>query len=261
MPHSALADWAFASLLLSLRVAPVLAFAPPFSLTRVPALFRALLGLGLAGLMASWAPLAAASTPDGAGAAGLIDLGWLVAAAARELFVGLVFMMGLQLMFAALYTAGRTVDIQAGFGLATLIDPTSQAQTPLIGSLFAYAAGAVFFAMDGHLDLMRIVAASVDAVPIGTAVGPGSLARLGEFIGAVMAVSLGVAGGAILALFLTDLAIAMMSRTVPQMNVLTLGLQVKTILLMVVLPLSSGIWAALLARMARVTLEGLPRLL
>lgn len=252
-PGLPLLDWTLGSLLLGLRIAPVLGFAPPFTLTRLPAVFRLLMGLGLAALITAWRP-----SPF---LAGEVEAGWLVAAAARELLVGLTFVMGLQLMFGALYLAGRTVDVQAGFGLATLIDPSSKAQVPMVGSLLAYAAGAIFFAMGGHLDLMRLLAATVDAVPLGTAAPPPTLAHLTAFIGTVMAISLGVAGGAILALFLADLAIALMSRTVPQMNVLMLGLQVKTILLLLILPLTAGVWGALLTRLARATLEGLPGLL
>jgi len=248
-----LVDWVLGSLLLGLRIAPVLGFAPPFTLSRTPPIFRLLLGLGLAGLITAWRP------PIFAG--GEVDAGWLLAAAGRELFVGLVFVTGLQLMFGAIYLAGRTVDVQAGFGLAGLIDPTSSAQIPLVGSFLAYLAGAIFFAMDGHLELLRLLAATVDAAPIGTASPPASLAQLTSLLGAVMAISLGVTGGAILALFLADVAITMMSRTVPQMNVLMLGFQVKTLLLLIVLPLSAGVWGALLTRLARVTLEGLPRLL
>jgi len=248
-----LVDWVLGSLLLGLRIAPVLGFAPPFTLTRTPPVFRLLLGLGLAGLITAWRP------PIFAG--GEVQAGWLMAAAARELLVGLTFVTGLQLMFGAIYLAGRTVDVQAGFGLAGLIDPSSSAQIPLVGSFLAYLAGAIFFAMDGHLELLRLLAATVDAVPIGTATPPASLAQLTSLLGAVMAISLGVAGGAILALFLADLAITLLSRTVPQMNVLMLGFQVKTLLLLIVLPLSAGVWGALLTRLARVTLEGLPRLL
>lgn len=248
-----LVDWVLGSLLLGLRIAPVLGFAPPFTLTRTPPAFRLLLGLGLAGLITAWRP------PIFGG--GEVQAGWLMAAAARELVVGLTFVTGLQLMFGALYLAGRTVDVQAGFGLAGLIDPSSSAQVPLVGAFLAYLAGAIFFAMDGHLELLRLLAATVDAVPIGTASPPASLAQLTSLIGAVMAISLGVAGGAILALFLADLAITLLSRTVPQMNVLMLGFQVKTLLLLIVLTLSTSVWGALLTRLARVTLEGLPRLL
>lgn len=245
-------NWLAATLLLSLRISPVLAFAPPFTLVRTPPLIRVLLALGLSGVMAGALPQM--SVPA-------LEAGPLIAAAARELLLGSIFVMAFQLAFGAIYVAGRTIDIQAGFGLAALVDPTSRAQTPLVGSIYAYAAGAVFFGLNGHLDLMRIIAASIEAVPLGQAVLPQDLGPLTAFIGAVFALAFGAAGGVILALFIADVAVALISRTAPQMNVLVLGFQVKTLLLMVALPLTLGVSVALLARLASTTLQALPALI
>lgn len=244
--------WIFSTLLLSLRVAPVFALAPPFTLVRVPPLFRMMFGLALAACLVGSNPEAARVTDLGAGA--------LIVTAARELMLGGIFVLAFQLMFGALYMAGRTVDIQAGYGLALLIDPTTRGQSPLVGTLFALAAGAVFFAMNGHLDLLRLFAASLDAVPLGGGHMPASIGRLTAFMSVIFLTSFGVAGGAILALFLCDLAIALLSRTVPQMNVLVLGFQVKTIVLLLTLPAAFGFAGALLARMTTLTLEAIPRL-
>ncbi len=241
------------ALVLSLRVAPVFAFAPPFSLVRVPALFRALFGLGLAVCLVGAAPQTAMLATTGLAA--------LVPAALRELALGAVFVLAFQLVFAALYVAGRTIDIQAGYGLALLIDPTSRSQMPLVGSLFALAAGGVFFAADGHVALLRLIAASLDAVPIGAWSMPTSLARIEGFLSLCFLCAFGVAGASVLVLFLVDMSIALLSRTVPQMNVLVLGFQVKTIVLLLVLPVSFGIAGALLARMMAMTLHAIPGLI
>jgi flagellar biosynthetic protein FliR len=239
--------------MLSLRVAPVFALAPPFTLTQVPVMFRVLFGLAIAACMVSLRPAAASVTDFSAGA--------LMVTAARELLLGGIVALVFQLTFAALYVAGRTLDIQAGFGLALLIDPTTRAQTPMIGTLFAYSAAAAFFAMDGHAELMRILSASLDAIPLGAGALPPSPAGLYGFMSAAFLAGFGVAGGAVVVLFLSDLSIAVLSRTVPQMNVLILGLQVKSILILLVLPAVFGVSGALLARMARMALEATPRLL
>ena len=253
MPASQLVGWVFASLLLSLRISPVFALAPPFSLTRVPATFRAFFGVAVAACLVAANPSTTMIADFSAGA--------LLVMAVRELMLGSIFVLVFQLMFAGLYMAGRTIDIQAGFGLALLIDPTTRAQTPLVGTLFAYAAGAVFFAMDGPADLLRILAASLQAIPLGSGAMPPSLAPLMGFISVIFLTSFGVAGGAILSLFLADLSIAALARTTPQMNALVLGFQVKTILLLLVLPATFGLAGALLARMAVITLEAIPELL
>lgn len=243
-----LAAWLLGTLILSLRIAPVFAFAPPFTLVRVPLRLRLMLGLALAGCLTTYHPnaqLAADATS-----------GVLAVAAARELLLGAITAAVFQIAFSALYIAGRTVDIQAGFGLSLLIDPTSNAQTPLAGTLLAYAAGSVFFAMDGHAELLRIFAASLDAIPLGGLVEPPSPGRIAGLMTASCLVAFGVVGGAVLCLFIADLAIALLSRTTPQMNVLVLGFQLKTVLFFVALPTSFGMGGALLARLVRIALEG-----
>lgn len=253
MAEGGFISWSFSAVLLSLRVAPVFALAPPFTLIRLPMTFRMLLSLGIAGCIAAANPQAASLADTSAGA--------LIVTAARELLLGTIFLVAFQLAYAALQVAGRTVDIQAGFGLATLIDPTTRGAMPLIGTLFVYSAGAIFFAMDGHVELFRMLAASLDSVPLGAHQFQETPAALIAYISLVFLTAFGVAGGAILALWMCDLAIALLSRTVPQMNVLILGFQVKTIVLLLVLPLTFGAAGALLARVSRITLESLPGLI
>src|ERR1044072_7744477 len=227
MAEGALIGWALSALLLSLRVAPVFAFAPPFTLVRMPPTFRMLLSLGIAACIVAANPAAAALADTSAGA--------LVLIAVKELLLGTIFLVAFQLTFAALQVAGRTIDIQAGFGLSLLIDPTTRGSVPLVGTLFVYAAAAIFFAENGDGELLRVFAASLDAAPLGAWQLPAGPGPLIAFLSAVFVTAFGVAAGAMLALFVAGLAIAMLSRPGPQMNVLILGFQVKTIVLLLVL--------------------------
>ncbi len=241
MEYGLLNSWILSCLLAGLRIAPIFVFAPPFTLVRVPAMARMLFGLGLS------ICLVGSGRPELAYTGG--GVGDLLVMALRELLIGVSLVMMFQIAFAALQVAGRTIDIQAGFGLAMLIDPTTRAQTPLIGTLFAYAAGAIFFAMSGHHEVLRLLAASFEAIPLGQGDVPDSLGRLAGFLSASFLIAFGVSGAAILTLFLADLAIALLSRTVPQMNVLMLGLQVKTLLLLIILAATFGMTTALIARL------------
>lgn len=251
MPGDALAHWIVSCLLLGLRIAPIFAFAPPFTLVRLPTVFRLLFGLGLSICLVAAFPATSM----------LADYSYsgIVAAAFRELILGVMLVLTFQVVFAALYVAGRTIDIQAGYGLALLIDPTSRTQTPLVGTLFAYAAAAIFFSLDGHIELLRLLGASLDVVPIGAWEMPDSIGRLSAFMGGAFLIAFGVAGAAVLVLFLVDLVIAVMSRTIPQMNVLVVGLQVKSIVLLLVLPICFGAGGALLVRMMAMIVREIPR--
>lgn len=253
MTSSGLPDWIVTVLVLGLRIAPAFAFAPPFTLIRIPRLFRVLFAVGLsAALIAAHPGMALLSAAH---------ISALPAAAARELGLGIMIVLAFQLAFGALYLAGRTLDIQAGFGLSVLIDPTTQGAVPMIGTLFAYAAGAVFFAFDGHVELLRFLSATLDAVPLGQWQMPHSIERVTAFMALTCLTAFGVAGASIVTLFLIDMSIAMLSRTVPQMNVLVFGFQVKTIALLLVLPMSFGVGGALIVRLMTATLEALPRLI
>lgn len=248
-----LTDKAIAILLVSLRIAPTLGFSPPFTLIRVPALVRLLLAVGIAGWLV-------AGHPGQTWQADFRAHG-LVQSIVGELFLGIALSLSLQLAFAALLTAGRTIDVQAGFGMAMLVDPTTRTQLPLVGTLFAYAAGAIFFATDGPADLLAIWSESLDHVPIGAAALGGDITVLSTYISAVFVMAFGLGGMVMLVLFICDLAIAFMSRTLPQMNVMIMGFQVKAMAMLAVLPFALAVSGSLFLRMLRYALETAPRLI
>ncbi len=236
-----------ATLLLSLRIGPTLAGAGPFGLIRIPATVRVFLALGLAGLLIGGTPGSTALVASGQ--AGFI------AAAATELILGISIALALHLAFGAIQWVGRLVDIQAGFGMALLADPNARGQMPLIGTLFAYAAGVVFFASEAPADLLALWAQSLQAMPVGapiTTLTPDALIIL---MGQVHVLALGLGALLLLVLFLTDVVIGLMSRTLPQMNVLVLGFQVKTLVLLLLLPLAVPTATAAYLRIIRLSLE------
>lgn len=237
--------------LLSLRIAPTLAFTPPFTLMQIPASVRVLLAIALAGWLAAGQPEAVWGAP--------IPAGGLPAIAVSELVLGIGLALALQLAFAALLFAGRMLDVQAGFGLAMIADPTTKAQLPLAGTVLAYAAAITFFAIDGPAELLAIWSASLAAVPLGAgAIGADAITALGSYMSAVFLLAMGAAALVLLVLFLLDLAIAFMSRTLPQMNVLLLGFQVKALAMLVTLPIALALGAGLFLRLVRLALERTP---
>lgn len=240
-------EQALAILAVSLRIMPTIAFTPPFTLLRVPVLIRVLFSL----LLATWLVLTLPSATYDR----LATADDIYPVVFGELILGIALALSLQVAFAALLMAGRAIDIQAGFGLALLIDPTSQTQTPLIGTVFAYAAGAVFFTMGGPLEMLAIWAASIEQMPLGAVALNLNLAALLAYISVAFFLALGLAGLSLLTLFLIDLTVAFMSRTLPQMNALLLGFQIKTIALLIVLPVSIAASGAVFLRLMRLAIN------
>jgi flagellar biosynthetic protein FliR len=239
--------WATAVLLLSLRLGPLFLFAPPFSQIRIPLRIRVCVVLAVASAFATPVPVALRDTPT-----------VLFTGALSELALGLTLVFPFQAAFAALSFAGRALDVQAGFGLATVIDPGSRGQAPLFGTLFTLGASAVCFASGAHLELLRLVAASVERMPPGTARVVASPQAFIGYFSTVMSIGIGAVAAVMLALFLIDLTIAFLSRTLPQLNALMLGLQVKAIAAIVVTALSIGLLAPIALQLLRAALEFVP---
>ncbi len=252
MPVEQLNTFIVATLLVSLRIAPALIFAPPFTLFRIPASIRLVLSLAIAAWLVHASPM---QTVD------QVDMALLPQAIVLELMTGILLGLSLQIAFAAIYLAGRTIDFQAGFGLALLADPTQQSRLPLVGSLLAYAAAMVFLAMNGLHELLFIWRSSVEFLPLGGFSGEFQLTAVLGLLSSAFVIAMGLAGLILLSLFLVDLTVAFLSRTLPQMNVLLLGFQVKSIAVLVLLPFVFSISGALFLRLVRLALESSPRLI
>ncbi len=238
-------DQVTAALLVSLRLAPALAFAQPFTLMRIPPMIRVLMAIGLSLWLVDARP---ASTVERLGE------GNLIGQVAGELGIGMTIALALQWAFAAILFAGRTLDIQVGFGLATVADPTTQNDQPLIGAILAYGAGAIFFATGAQYDLLALWVASLEMLPLGYGFLSVDLVKLGSYMTAVLLAAVGLVAAALLAIFLADIVIAFLSRTLPQMNMLLLGFQVKSILVLLVLPVTLALSGAAFLRILRMAL-------
>lgn len=245
-----LASALIAILLTSLRLAPALAFAQPFTLIQVPVTLRVLLAVALALWLVDARPALTTDRLAGRAMPGLV-LG--------ELGIGLSIALALQLAFAAIAWTGRVLDVQAGFGLASLADPTTREELPLAGAILVYAAGMIFFATGAHYDLLALWVASVETLPLGFGVLRPDLPAVGAFLGGVFLLAVGLVGATLLAIFLTDIVIALLARTLPQMNVLLLGFQVKALLLIVTLPISLSVSGALFLRIITMALAAPPQ--
>lgn len=147
---------------------------------------------------------------------------------AGELVLGIALAFSIHLVFGTLRFVGRLVDMQIGFAAAGIVDPTTQRVEALLGSAMAFTALVMLFSWDMHHDLVRGIAASLQAIPLGvmaiTAGDPSWLAFLvgQQFLFAFMLVSPIVIG-----LLLLDVVIAYSSRLMPQVNVYFIALPLK----------------------------------
>lgn len=145
--------------------------------------------------------------------------------------------------FAGFALAGRLADIQIGFGVAQVFDPLTRTQLPILSSVIGLFAVVFFFAINGHHALLRGIAFSVERMPVG---GGWSAAAAAEPLTRQAAVLFGLgfalAAPVVLSLLLLEFALGVVSRNLPQMNMLVLGIPVKIIGGLLAL----SVWAAAL---------------
>jgi flagellar biosynthetic protein FliR len=233
------ASWVIAVLLLSLRLAAMFLMTPILAAASVPAVFRMLLVLALAAALSLGLPAAAVPAPAVAG--GVAGIGALVEAGFTELALGATLGLGVLVAFAAFSMAGQILGIQMGFGLAQVIDPASNASLPIIASAYNQIAILLFFLANGHHALLRGMAFGLERFPLGrpwpveAAVGPVLEQVMGLF-----GLGFALAAPVVFCLLMVEVALGILARNLPQMNMILMGIPVKVVVGLVALSLWFG---------------------
>jgi flagellar biosynthetic protein FliR len=154
----------------------------------------------------------------------------------RQLLIGAAMGFAIRLSFAAIEYAGDLIGLQMGLGFATLVNPETNDQSPLIGSLLNYFAMLAFLVANGPLMMIAGVAESFDAMPIAAAGGLLDDWKMLVMSGAsVFGLALHMALPVVAALLVTNVALGVMTRAAPQLNLFSIGFPITIAVGMVVL--------------------------
>jgi flagellar biosynthetic protein FliR len=206
--------------LLLVRTTSLIVTAPILGHQAVP--FQIKVGLGLF--------LAFVLFPLQSSLVGTIDLKLLgiVLIALQEIIVGITIGFGIGLVFAGVRYAGELIGYDMGFSIAASFDPETNASVPVIGEVLYTFTALIFILLNGHHFVLEALTLSYGAVPIGQ--WSMSSAAADKFIGMVglmFAVAVKFAAPAIVALFLTNIALAVLTRMMPQMNIFGVAFPLK----------------------------------
>lgn len=147
----------------------------------------------------------------------------------KEVLFG--FTMGYlsQLVFNAVMIAGQIVDFQVGFTIAQAYDTTLQVQTSQYGKIYYWLAISMFFILNLHQQLIRGVLLSFQIVPLGTVEFKGStIDGITRLVVKTIEMGLDLAAPLVVALIAIDIILGVISRSIPQINVLMMSLPFKT---------------------------------
>ncbi|MBN1826852.1 MAG: flagellar biosynthetic protein FliR [Candidatus Eisenbacteria bacterium] len=211
-----------AFLLTGVRVTGLLYLNPVFGRRSVPAVHFIWMTLLLSFLLF---PLA---RPEGI--TGTISLD-LVPLMAKELAVGMLMGFTVLLFLESAKYAGRIAGVHIGFGMASVMDPVTGEQGTLVDQLQGMMVLILFLALGGHRMILVALGASFRLIPLGAACFPtNALDGMVRLFCQVIVLGVQIASPVLASVFLAEAAIGILSRSVPQMNIFTVGLPLRIVL-------------------------------
>ena len=186
----------------------------------------------------------------------------IVFAMCSELVLGMTLGLAFMLPNAALHGAGWMVDMQAGLGAATLLNPSTNSEPEsLLGHALMLAATVLFFLLDLHIQLFKTIATSTRVLPLGQGgFQPNVEAFLG-ILGTCFALGITVVAPVVIGLFCVDFGIAYASRAMPQANIYFLALPLKVAVALGLMALTLAYAPALMGRLFDAALQQAPAVL
>lgn len=156
-----------------------------------------------------------------------------------EFLIGLIIGFASSLVFSAVQMAGQILDMQIGFGIVNVLDPQSGQQLPLVGNFKYILALLVFLATNSHHMLLAALFTSFKLIPLTGLVFQSNLPEvIVDMVGGTFIIAMKISFPVLLSLFLTDIALGVLARTMPQMNIFVVGVPGKIIVGLFVLSLA-----------------------
>ncbi len=209
------------------RVSSMFISIPVFSIASMPAILRVMISLLITFVILPTLPTMPA-----------VELfssqGWLITI--QQVALGLTAGFILQMVFSIMLFAGQSIAYSMGLGFASMVDPATGVQVPVIAQLFVIASSLLFLAVDGHLLLIEMIAQSFVTMPV--AVGGLGKAEVWQVISWSSQI---FAGGVLLAmpimttLLFVNISFGVASKAAPQLQLFGVGFPITILLGMVLI--------------------------
>ena len=201
------------------RMTGLVMTAPVFASRVIPGRIRGALVMAMAAMTF---PLVRAQTPSD------VTWGGVIAGGAGEMMIGLAIGISLALFVSGVEVAGLMVGRQAGLAIGQVFDPSSNTQVSTIGQVYSISLMTLFLLAGGHRATMAALLDTYEVIPLlSFQVNDSIPLLLIAMVTAAFVLGLRLAGPVLIALFLTGTAMGFLSRTMPQLNILSVGFTVR----------------------------------
>lgn len=196
------------------RVLALVASAPLFGARGIPASVKVSLAFVITLVIAPLLPPMPDVEP--ASPAGLLIL-------VQQLVIGYGMGLAVRIAFSAVEMAGHIIGLQMGLGFATFFDPQNSSQTPILGQFLGVMAMLLFLAINGHLMVISALVDSFNTLPVGFSQAAASWKSLAVAGSNIFAWGVLLSLPVLAALMMTNIALAVLTRAAPQLNIFAVG--------------------------------------
>ena len=216
------------------RISGLVLMAPIMSSIDAPMQFRALLAFAftLTIMPSQW--FVEVVEPD--------SLPAFVIMIAAELLIGLAMGLGIYILFAGVALAGELVGHVGGLQASQIFDPVSGDQVPLMSRAYQYLALTVFALIGGLNVLVTTLLDTFVTIPVGTAgFQPDVVYSLVVILSTSFNLALRIAAPVLIATLISMLVMGLLSKTLPQLNLMSVGFGINSMLMFAVFSLTLGV--------------------
>jgi flagellar biosynthesis protein FliR len=215
------------------RMSGLVMTAPMFGSSEVPTRIRALLAFTLALVITPVQWSANVELPTSL-AAFIVSMG-------GELLIGMILGLGVMILLSGVQVAGQIISQMSGMSLADVFNPGFDAEVPIISNLLYLVTLTVFIILGGHRLLVGALLDTYTFLPLGHAQLPPSLGTLmATLLAESFSLAVRGAAPAMVALLLATVVLGLISRTLPQLNILAIGFGLNAMVTFFVLAVSVG---------------------
>ncbi len=172
----------------------------------------------------------------------------------QQIIIGIAMGFTMRLIFTAVEMAGEFAGLQMGLGFASFYDPINATHSAIIAQWLGIIATLTFLAFNGHLYLISALATSFQTFPIGNMMSAKGFYEVANWGGSIFAYALQISLPILAALLITNIALGILTRAAPQLNLFAVGFPITLAMGFFVLALSMPYFAPLLDRLMQ---EGL----
>jgi flagellar biosynthetic protein FliR len=169
------------------------------------------------------------------------DLGSYAHLLANEALVGLLLGLGMMILFSGIQVAGQIVSQMSGMSLADVVSPGFDENVPVFTQFFYMLALATFVCVGGHRALTEALLDTFTWAPPGHAMlGDSFVEALTDIMTQSFVLGVRAAAPLLVALLLSTIVLGLVSRTVPQINVIAVGFGLNSFLTLAMMMVSLG---------------------